>query len=171
MDEIIIVEHNPDWKFMFQQEATHIRELLGESLIHRIEHFGSTAVPGLAAKPIIDLLIEVSSLEEAKQIAIPQLKLLGYEYWFDNPDPQRMFFVKGLPPNSPRTHHVHIVEADSILWECLIFRDYLCQHPDEAARYTQLKRNLAQRFSSDREAYTTGKTDYIKSVMEKARLQ
>ena len=79
-----------------------------------------------------------------------------------------MFFVKGLPPNSPRTHHIHMVEPDSILWERLLFRDYLRENRGEAARYEQFKRDLAQRFKRDREAYTAGKSEYIKSVMEKA---
>jgi GrpB-like predicted nucleotidyltransferase (UPF0157 family) len=169
MDEIIIVKYNPVWKLLFQEETTRIRRVLDTNLITRIEHFGSTAVAGLAAKPIIDLLIGVESLSKAKQITISPLESLGYAYWRDNPDPQRMFFVKGLPPNSPRTHHIHMVEPDSILWERLLFRDYLCQHPDEAENYAQLKRQLAQSFSNNREAYTQGKTEYIKSVMQKAK--
>jgi GrpB-like predicted nucleotidyltransferase (UPF0157 family) len=169
MDEVIVVDYNPVWKLVFKEEVTRISNVLDETLITRIEHFGSTAVPGLAAKPIIDILIGVRLLSQAKQTAISPLESLGYAYWRDNPDPQRMFFVKGLPPNSPRTHHIHMVETDSILWERLLFRDYLCQHPKEAKNYTQLKRQLAQRFSSDREAYTQGKTEYILSVMEKVR--
>jgi GrpB-like predicted nucleotidyltransferase (UPF0157 family) len=169
MDEVIIVDYNPVWKLLFIEEVTSIRNVLDGTLITRIEHFGSTAVPGLAAKPIIDILIGVRLLSQAKQAAISPLESLGYAYWRDNPDPQRMFFVKGLPPNSPRTHHIHMVEPDSILWERLLFRDYLCQHPKEAKNYAQLKRQLAQRFSSDREAYTQGKTEYILSVMKKAR--
>lgn len=169
MDEVIIVEYNPNWVFLFEQEAASIQTVLNGCLITRIEHFGSTAVPGLAAKPIIDLLVGVRSLAEVKQVAVFQLDRLGYAYWFDNPDPQRMFFVKGLPPNSPRTHHIHMVEPDSLLWERLLFRDYLRKHLDEAARYAQLKCNLAQRFSSDREAYTIGKAEYIESIMQKAR--
>lgn len=102
-------------------------------------------------------------------MAVSPLKQLGYAYWKENPDPQRMFFVKGLPPNGPRTHHVHMVEPSSPLWKRLVFRDYLRQHPDEAARYAHLKRQLAQRFAGDREAYTAGKTTYIESVMQKAR--
>ena len=167
MDEIVIVESNPNWTLLFAQEAARIRAL-DENFITRIEHFGSTAVPGLAAKPIIDLLVGVRSLVEARGM-ISRLETLGYAYWFDNPDPQRMFFVKGLPPKGPRTYHIHMVEPDSALWERLLFRDYLCTHPDEAARYAQLKRHLAQRFSTDREGYTSGKAEYIQSVMQKAR--
>lgn len=129
MDEIIIVEHNPQWKLFFAEEVSRISQVLDKKLITRIEHFGSTAVSGLAAKPIIDLLLGVSSLKIAQQDAISPLESLGYAYWHDNPDPQRMFFVKGLPPKSPRTHHIHMVESDSILWERLIFRDYLRTHP------------------------------------------
>jgi len=126
---------------------------------------------GVSLKPIIDLLIGVRSLAEAKHVSVSQLENLGYAYWFDNPDPQRMFFVKGLPPNSPRTHHIHMVEPDSILWERLLFRDYLRRHSDEAAHYAQVKYNVAQRFSRDREAYTMSKAEYIESVMQKARQQ
>jgi GrpB-like predicted nucleotidyltransferase (UPF0157 family) len=171
MDEVVIVEYDPNWVFLFEREAAHIRAVLNSGLIDRIEHFGSTAVPGLAAKPIIDLLVGVRSLAEAKQVAVSRLEHLGYAYWFDNPDPQRMFFVKGLPPNSPRTHHIHMVEPDSLLWERLLFRDYLRKHSDEAAHYGQLKYNFARRFSSDREAYTMKKAEYIESVMQKARQQ
>ena len=171
MNEVIITKYNPNWILLFEEESARIRSALGEDLVTQIQHFGSTAIPGLAAKPIIDLLVGVISLEQAKQVAITQLERLGYTYWWENPDPQRMFFVKGLPPNSPRTHHIHMVEPDSILWGRLLFRDYLREHSDEAARYEKLKYDLAQRFASDREAYTVGKADYIDSVMQVARQQ
>jgi GrpB-like predicted nucleotidyltransferase (UPF0157 family) len=100
-----------------------------------------------------------------------QLETLGYAYWSDNPNPERMFFIKGLPPNSPRTHHIHMIESDSKLWERLLFRDYLRQHSDEAARYAELKLSLAGHYATDREAYTSGKAKYIESVMHKARRQ
>ncbi len=169
VDNVLISDYDPSWPALFEQEASRLLTTAEEGLVTRIEHFGSTAVPGLAAKPIIDLLVGVCCLQRAKQTAVSPLEKLGYAYWKENPDPQRMFFVRGLPPNGPRTHHVHIVAADSALWERLMFRDYLRKHPDEASRYAQLKRCLAQRFSSDREAYTAGKTVYIESVMQKAR--
>lgn len=169
MDEVVIVEHDPRWSIMFEEEAMRIAEALSQDVVVCIEHIGSTAVAGLAAKPIIDLLVSVHSLVEAKQVAVSPLEKLGYAYWLDNPDPQRMFFVKGLPPNSPRTHHLHMIESDSILRERLLFRDYLREHPDEAFHYAQLKRHLAQQFSTDREAYTNGKTEYVQSIMQKVR--
>ena len=169
MDEVIIVDYNPLWLVLFEQEATRLRQFLDEKLIMCIEHFGSTAVPGLAAKPIIDLLVGVHSLAQAKQFAVPQLKALGYSYWSDNPDPGRMFFVQRLPPDGPRTHHIHMVEPNSLLWERLLFRDFLRKYPNEAKRYAYLKRDLAHQFQKDREAYTNAKAEYIQSVMQKAR--
>ena len=169
MDEVVIVEYNPRWPLMFEEAAAQVADVLSKDLVIRIDHIGSTAVPGFAAKPIIDVLVSVHSLIQARQVAVPALEKLGYTYWFDNPDPQRMFFVKGLPPNSPRTHHIHIVESDSILLERLLFRDYLREHPDEVLCYAQLKQYLAEQFPTDREAYTSGKTEYIESVMQKVR--
>ena len=171
MDEVVITEYDPCWPSLFAQESARLRTGLPPHLITRIEHFGSTAVPQLAAKPIIDLLVGVRSLAMAQQVAVTPLAQLGYAYWQENPDPRRLFFVKGLPPNGPRTHHVHMVEPHSPLWERLRFRDYLCQHADEAARYAQLKYRLAQDLAGDREAYTKAKADYIESVMQKVRQQ
>ena len=168
MDDVVIVDYDPRWPDLFTQEAERVKAVLGEEQVTAIEHFGSTAVPGLAAKPIIDLLIGVQSLDIAK-CAASALAEFGYAFWYDNPDTDRLFFVKGLPPNGPRTHHLHIVEPDSPLWERLLFRDYLRKHPEEAQRYSDLKRELAARFSADREGYTQAKTDYIEQVTHKAR--
>ena len=169
MDEIVIADYDPNWVKLFEREAKAIAKVLDPKLITRIEHFGSTSIPNLPAKPIIDIIIEVKSLTLAKQKAIAPLELLSYAYWQNNPDPNRMFFVKGLPPNSPRTHHLHLVEADSILWERLLFRDYLRQHSDEAARYASLKYRLATMYTSNREAYTQSKTEYVLAITKKAK--
>ena len=177
MDEITLIDYNSQWPAQFVQEAERIQAALGESII-AIEHFGSTAVPGLCAKPVIDLLVAVRSLDEARQQAVPALEALGYAFWVDNPAPDRLFFVKGLPPHGPRTHHVHIVDlsmsqdprlAESTFADRLLFRDYLRANPDEAGRYAELKRELAARFSEDREAYTDAKTEYVYSIIQKAR--
>ncbi len=177
MDEITLVNYDPAWPARFAAEAARIKAALGDS-IATVEHFGSTAVPGLSAKPIIDLLVIVRSLPEARERAVPTLEALDYAYWADDPAPDRLFFVKGLPPNGPRSHHIHIVGSgvsqDPRLGEFsftdrLLFRDYLRADPEEARHYAELKRNLAARFPDDREAYTNGKTDYIYGVMQKAR--
>lgn len=170
MDEIIIVESDPHWQTQFVEETTNVRKALGNALIVAIEHIGSTAIPGLAAKPIIDLLVGVHSLELA-QNAIPALEAIEYVYWTEDPRPGRMFFVKGMPPfGRQRTHHLHMVEVTSEFWEeRLLFRDYLRSHPDQVQRYEVLKRCLANHFKSDREAYTQGKTEYVQSIVAKAR--
>jgi GrpB-like predicted nucleotidyltransferase (UPF0157 family) len=143
--------------------------VLPPSLVIAIEHFGSTAIPGLAAKPIIDILIAVTSLAEAREHAIPPLEAMGYSYWRENPKTDRLFLVKGLPPRADRrTHHIHMTQTNSELWQRLLFRDYLRLHPVEARTYEQLKRILAANYHEDREAYTAAKTDYIQEVMKKA---
>lgn len=168
MDDVVLVPYDEQWPRLFAQEAAHVHYLLG-ALVTRIEHIGSTAVPGLDAKPIIDLLVGVRALDEAKQQAVPVLEAVGYSYWRDNPNGERMFLVRGLPPNGPRTHHIHMVEPASESWERVLFRDYLRGHPDEAQRYARLKHELAVQFPLDREAYTDGKGEYIAAVLAKAR--
>ena len=178
MDQIALVEYDPRWPERFAAEAARVRAALSEGLVVAIEHFGSTAVPGLSAKPIIDIIVGVRSVAEARERAVPALEALGYAFWYDNPEPGHLFFVKGLPPNGPRTHHVHMMEPETfrdpknaglLFWDRLLFRDYLRAHPEEAQRYEAVKRDLAQRFPEDREAYTDGKTEYVSTVMQKAR--
>jgi GrpB-like predicted nucleotidyltransferase (UPF0157 family) len=168
MDEIEIIEHNPDWANMFEREAESIRTALG-NLTVEIQHIGSTAVPGLAAKPVIDIMVGLHNLSDGESTIQP-LENLGYVYWAENPNPEKMFSVKGIPPyGEKRTHHVHVVEIDGEFWQRRLFRDYLRRNSEEAQRYEKLKRDLAVQFRNDREAYTQGKSDYIREVMEKAR--
>jgi GrpB-like predicted nucleotidyltransferase (UPF0157 family) len=169
MDEVKIEEYNPSWPAQFRLESTILRRLLGDRSIVEIEHIGSTAVPGLAAKPIVDIMIAVPSLSKAIRDCIPIMESLDYAYWSDNPNSDRMFFVKGLPPNGPRTFHVHMVERKGELVNRLLFRDYLRINADEAARYEKLKRNLANQFPGDRDAYTQAKTEYIVNVTRMAK--
>jgi GrpB-like predicted nucleotidyltransferase (UPF0157 family) len=168
MDEIEIVDYDPRWAFLFNEEAARLRAVLDPSLIVGLEHFGSTAIPGLAAKPIIDILIAVRSLAAARATFVEALQKLDYIYWANNPKKDRMFFVKGMPPfGSKRSHHVHITEPTGELWHRLAFRDYLRSHPDEAATYERLKKRLAVEHQTDREAYTDAKSVYVESVMRK----
>lgn len=104
-----------------------------------------------------------------KAIAIPVLQKLGYEYWYENPDPERMFFMKGMPPfGESRTHHVHIVEPTSKHWrDKIFFRDHLIAHPEIAQAYQQLKLKLTQEYATDREAYTNAKSKFINKVLQK----
>jgi GrpB-like predicted nucleotidyltransferase (UPF0157 family) len=152
--------------------AGQLRGVLDPAQVIGIEHFGSTAVPGLAAKPIIDILIAVASLAVAKATMVDPITSLGYLYWAENPKSDRMFFVKGMPPHGARrTHHVHITElGGEMCRRRLAFRDHLRAHPDEARRYEALKYELADRFANDRERYTDEKTEYLESVYSKIGL-
>ncbi len=162
----MLIEYDPRWPLLFADEATRVWQALGSNLVVAIEHIGSTAVPGLAAKPVIDLMVGVHSLVHG-QCTIPLLEALGYVYWREDPRPGRMFFVKGMPPyGSRRTHHIHMVEVYGSFWDRLLFRDYLRAHPDEAKHYEALKHKLAARFRTDREGYTNGKQEYIQRIME-----
>jgi GrpB-like predicted nucleotidyltransferase (UPF0157 family) len=169
-DSIHIVDYNPDWIDLAQQEiALLIGQFSHQHWLIDIQHIGSTAVPGLAAKPIIDIYLGVSSLRDA-QAAIVPLEKLGYVFWKDNPNPEKMFFVKGMPPfGTGRTHHVHIVKYDSDYWRArILFRDYLCKHKEEIQTYAAFKYKLMDEFREDREAYTDAKFNYISSVLKKA---
>lgn len=169
MDEVEIVDYDPRWPVLFDEEAERLRAVLDPSLIVGLEHFGSTAIAGLSAKPIIDILIAVQSLAVAQVTFVEALRKLDYVYWADNPKKDRMFFVKGMPPfGSKRSHHVHVTEQLGEMWQRLAFRDYLRAHPEEAETYQRLKKRLAAEHRTDREAYTDAKSAYVESVMRKA---
>jgi GrpB-like predicted nucleotidyltransferase (UPF0157 family) len=171
-EEISVVPYDPDWPRQFEQEARHLHNRLPPSLIIRIEHFGSTAVPGLSAKPVIDMLVEVSSLELVRNRVAPQLEAEGYDYFWrpEPPDGPAMYawFIK-RNAQGQRTHHIHMVEATSRLWDGLCFRNYLLENPDVARRYEALKLALLDRFIHDRESYTKGKTEFVVAITEKAK--
>jgi GrpB-like predicted nucleotidyltransferase (UPF0157 family) len=169
-DSIELVAYDNQWPSLAELEMKTLRDALPKNHIIDIQHVGSTAIPGMLAKPIIDVQIAVDSLCAIKKIAIETLKTLGYEYWYDNPDRERMFFVKGMPPfGEKRTHHVHIVEPSSKHWkEKILFRDYLISHPVVSCEYEKLKQKLAEQHKYDREQYTDAKTAFINDVLCKA---
>jgi GrpB-like predicted nucleotidyltransferase (UPF0157 family)/RimJ/RimL family protein N-acetyltransferase len=169
-DHVELVPYNPEWSTLAQKEMAKLKTIFPANKIIDIQHIGSTAIPGLSAKPIIDIQIGVSSLEDMKLIAIPLLQKLNYEYWSDNPDPTRMFFVKGMPPyGEMRTHHVHIFEYNSDHWRNkLIFRDYLRKHPALAKQYGELKAKLAAEHLHDREKYTDAKLEFVNKILQLA---
>jgi GrpB-like predicted nucleotidyltransferase (UPF0157 family) len=168
-EEISIVPYDPAWPLSFEEEAEYLRRRLPAPLVGRIEHFGSTAVPGLAAKPVIDVLVEVASLDETQKQIVPLLEAEGYDYfWRTDTQPPYAWFIK-RDSEGRRTHHVHMVEADSKLWERLYFRDYLREFPGERRRYAELKQTLAERYPNDRAVYTEGKAEYVIAITERAK--
>jgi len=172
-EETSIVPYNPSWPQMFEDEAASLRRKLPLDLIRRVEHFGSTAVPGLPAKPIIDILVEVASLEETKKHIVPIMEIEGYEYFWrpafgDDIPPYYAWFVK-RNSEGKRTHHIHMVEADSELWDRLYFRDYLRQFPAIAKQYGDSKVRLSEQSPNDRVKYTEGKSEFILSITHIAK--
>jgi GrpB-like predicted nucleotidyltransferase (UPF0157 family) len=161
---IEIVAYDPAWPARFAELGQALRAGLGEVAL-RIDHIGSTAVHGLAAKPIIDIQISVVDFEPLAAYRQP-LERLGYVYRADNPERTKRYFRE--PPGRPRTH-VHVRRAGSFSEQwALLFRDYLRTHPDAAAEYATLKRRLAIRFRDDRRAYTDAKGPFLWKVIRKA---
>lgn len=166
-DRVEIVPYDDRWPSLFDEEARRLRSQLGDAFGYAIEHVGSTAVAGLASKPIIDIILIVSDVSRWPSIVHP-LEVIGYVYWAENPDASRMFFVKGMPPfGTGRTHHVHVRTPDDAR-AAIRFRDFLIAHPDTARRYETLKRELAARFPTDRDAYTNAKAAFVADVLARA---
>jgi GrpB-like predicted nucleotidyltransferase (UPF0157 family) len=161
-----VVDYDPDWPRAYAEERDRVAAAIGDSIL-AIEHVGGTAVPGLPAKPVIDLMVGVEDIERAGP-AVAGLINLGYEYVpeLESQLPDRRYFRRG----NPETHHVHMVAVSSDYWEGhLLFRDYLREHPQAAEEYGKLKRGLAGRFPLDREAYRAGKVPFIDTVVAAAR--
>lgn len=153
---------------MYEEERDRILAVVGD-LIVAVEHIGSTAVPGLGAKPIIDIMPAVRSLVDAEQCIGP-LEGIGYEYVpeYNELIPERRYFHRG--PEDARTVHLHMVEQTSEFWERhLLFRDWLRTHPEDALEYYSLKKELAARFGRDREGFTNAKGPFIESTVARAR--
>lgn len=161
---IEVVSYDPGWPEKFEVEKGRILSAAGQ-YIAVIEHIGSTAVPGLAAKPVIDILIGVTSLSDDKKF-IPPLEALGYEYIQKHEAvfPRRRYLH--LIWENRHLVHLHMVEPSSDFFrDQLLFRDFLRNHRQAAADYGALKVDLAARFRDDREAYTDGKSAFIQGVL------
>lgn len=170
---IEIAPCDPVWSERFELEKAHLVSCLPDGVILRIEHFGSTAVPGLAAKPIVDMLVEVSDLAVVRALVVPVLEAQEYEYFWrptigDDGPPFYAWFIKRDSSTGARTHHIHMVEGDFVEhWDCLLFRDYLIEHPETAGEYEALKRRLAAEFPRDRTRYTEGKSAFVMEIMRR----
>ena len=165
---IFVVAYDPNWPALYEAEKAHILDALGEAVV-QIEHIGSTSVPGLAAKPVIDIAVGIVDLAEAAT-CILALEAIGYRYVpeVEAALPERRFLWKGTPLE--HTYHVSIAEPDNpTMVNPILFRDYLRTHPVEVQRYQALKRELASRCGSDISAYVAGKTALVETVLAKAR--
>ncbi len=154
---------------MYDMEKERILGTVGGVLIG-LEHVGSTSVPGLAAKPIVDIMGAVRSLDDARKIIEP-LASIGYQYVpeYEEFIPERRYFRKEA--TEPASHHLHVVEPTTDFWrDHLLFRDYLRAGPEQAREYEAFKRELARRIPHDRVAFTDAKTPEIESLLERARV-
>lgn len=163
---VVIHNYCPQWPSQFDSERGQLQQILPNAVI---EHIGSTAVVGLSAKPIIDVMMGVSSLAEIESRIAP-LENLGYEYVPKHEAvlPQRRYFTKSIAQR--KAFHLHAVVAGSDFWRIhLAFRDALRADPALAQRYAALKRQLAAQHAKDREAYTDAKAPFIAAVMTDIR--
>lgn len=162
---IRIVDYDPAWPVLAEAEFRCIEQALGELAISA-EHVGSTAVPGLAAKPIIDLQVSVDRMEPRERYVQP-LQRIGYLFVPAPESLDRCFFAK--PPERPRTHHLHVCAAGSVTeFRHIAVRDFLRAHVNEAASYAALKRELVARHPQDRLAYIEGKDGYVTALEDRA---
>jgi GrpB-like predicted nucleotidyltransferase (UPF0157 family) len=164
-EPIRIVPYDPEWPAGFERERLALERVLGPAATGGIHHVGSTAVPGLDAKPIIDILVGVEDLPSARECIEP-LAQVGYLYAPYRVD-EMAWFCKPSPAH--RTHHLHLVPSGSPRFHAeLAFRDHLRAHAEVAREYAALKRRLAERFENDREAYTEAKWGFVSSVLRLA---
>lgn len=166
---IIISEYKEYWVDYFISEKKTLENIINNDNIIKISHIGSTSIPGLAAKPTIDILIEIKDNTDTERL-IKKLENADYIY---SPQPQKpaphMMFMKGytLQGFEEKVFHIHIRYAGD--WNEIHFRDYLLSHPEIANQYGELKLKLAKKYTHDRDGYTEAKTDFIREVNELAR--
>ncbi len=169
VEPVFVVKYDPRWPSLYALECSRVVAAVG-SYVKAVEHVGSTAVPELDAKPVIDIMVSVQGIRSAGHLIRP-LKEIGYSYWAENPNPERMLFVKFADADrTSRNYNLHVMEAGVELWnDRIFFRDHLRSHPEVAGEYARLKHALAKRFRGDREAYTRAKTDFISAMLQQAR--
>lgn len=167
-----LVPHNSKWAKLFAEEKHLLKKTFGDTIL-AVEHIGSTAIPGLPAKPIIDINVGVESLGVARSMK-EQFEKLGYEHRPFVPGKTKddlkwqELYVKG--PEAKRTHHVHVTVLGNNYWKNdLLFRDFLRKNPERSKQYTELKETLAQKYADDRGTYTKNKEQFINETLRIAK--
>jgi GrpB-like predicted nucleotidyltransferase (UPF0157 family) len=162
--KVLVAPYSVEWQRLFAEERSRLLAAVG-AYVQDVQHVGSTSIPGMAAKPIIDIGIAVRNFEEAS-VCVGPIEHLGYEYRGENGIPRRRYFERG----NPRTHHLHMNEMGSRAWtNQILFRDFLIQHAEIAQEYATIKMSLAQVYPSDRDAYLAAKAPFIERVLRLAR--
>lgn len=170
LDAIVIEPYDPQWTGSFQSQAAIVAPLVTDVLAEPLEHIGSTSIPGMPAKPIIDMLAVVLDFEAFRPV-IPDLEAVGWVHAPEPGDEERRKWSMCSPTVEHRTHHLHVVEQESPGWrDWLLFRDYLRAHRGQADRYAALKRQLAGADPTDRPRYRAGKGPLITEILDCARI-
>lgn len=163
---INVVPYQSEWKERYEQETALLRSAIGENAL-RMDHIGSTSIPGMVAKPVIDIMVAVVSLPQAMKL-VPVVEGLGYIYRTPDTVPERMFFAKESSPEV-RTHHLNLTEQGSGFWKNqLAFRDYLRTHAQIVIEYGELKQHLAEVYAHTHVLDRDGKTEFVTRVLELA---
>jgi GrpB-like predicted nucleotidyltransferase (UPF0157 family) len=172
-DILKFLPYNPEWERLFEEGKQQLQSVIGNDILDS-QHIGSTSIPGIIAKPILDIGIAVHNFEAAALLIEP-ITRIGYTYRGEQGIPKRYFFIKG----NPKSHHLPILEIESTNWKNhLIFRDYLKQNPEIAKQYAELKIQLLQQFNgdcppgsgkADRDAYQKGKQPFVEQVLQQAQ--
>jgi len=162
-----LVPYQPAWAELFRQEAERLRAALGGQVV-RIEHVGSTSIPGVDAKPILDIVVAVRDMADVTA-SEKALRSLGYIHKFENDRPGRLYFVKRLPDDRT-THHLNITQLGTECWFTHVaFRDYLREHPEAREEYRKVKLDLVEGYAADRAAYQESKGAFIERILSLAR--
>ena len=164
-NKVILEKHNDKWAEMFQAEAKELRKIFGD-LALSIEHVGSTSIPGIMAKPLVDIQVGLRQLSDFEKVRA-KFEKEPYSVKPD-PSPDEQLVRKG--PEESRFFLIHICAVDSDRFKnTLLFRDYILSHPDKAREYEELKKTLAAKYPDNRPMYTASKNDFIQAVLREAR--
>ncbi|RYE27379.1 MAG: GrpB family protein [Sphingobacteriaceae bacterium] len=171
---IEISQYDSNWPKLYEEERQLIEKNIDPTLFSRIEHFGSTSVPGLSSENTIDILMAVEFEDTSTHEIIEQMKKIGYEFnWQNEGANNHMVFIKGYDPEDPKqqTYHIHAAPENHSLWNRIHFRNYLITHPEVAQVYEELKKSLANKYKHERVEYRIAKTEFIKEITDKSLLE
>lgn len=165
-----LVPHNPQWYSLYEQEKALLTKTLANHVLG-IEHIGSTAIPDISAKPILDISVGIKDIDNFLiiQKSAKKLEVIGYEWRKQNSEPDHHIFAKG--PEEKRIVYLHLIAYDGEIWtNDLLFRNYLQQNLQVRLQYERLKKKLAEQYPNERDKYTKGKRKFITSILEEAKI-
>lgn len=164
---VLLEEHNPLWKDYYLEEKAFLESVFGSNLV-RISHIGSSSVPGLLAKPTVDILLEISRDTDLNAVTD---RMQDEGYVVNTPEADLIMYLKGYTPEGFRGQAFHIHVRHSGDWGELYFRDYLMAHPEKAVEYAALKTALKEQFPYDRDGYTAAKGQFVQACTVQARME